>query len=120
MAGFDSFALSHRSLAVAIACRCNSAISAHDVRALLERGRGLAGGPRCVGVSLMTNPCAGRSVAVQDARVKVSARMAGAALIIAVPAKVSKCEGRIGAVLRKATRSARTRRADYAMPCRFF
>jgi len=43
-----------------------------------------------------------------------------AALIIAAAAIVSKCEGRIGAVLLKATGGARTRRADYAMPCRFF
>jgi hypothetical protein len=42
------------------------------------------------------------------------------ALIIAATAIVSKCEGRIGAVLLKAARGARPRRADYAMPCRFF
>ena len=43
-----------------------------------------------------------------------------AALIIAAAAIVSKCEGRIAAVLLKATRGARTRRSDNAMPCRFF
>jgi hypothetical protein len=32
----------------------------------------LGGGWRCVGVSLMTNPCAVGSVAIQDARVKAT------------------------------------------------
>jgi hypothetical protein len=42
------------------------------------------------------------------------------ALIIAAAAIVSKCEGRVGAVLLKATRGARPRRSNYAMACRFF